>query len=216
MSAARCFHCHEPLAGSTLHAQLGTVTEPVCCVGCQAVAELVAGSGLQDFYQRRNGASPRPGTMSDRWSAYADPQLAAQFTTSHGNTVSVLLIIEGLRCSACAWLIERSLTAHVDVRAVCVNAASGHAQVGWRTGTQPLAEIMRGIAQLGYVPHLLSADAQAQVQRQERRGALKQLAVATFGMMQVMMFAVADYAAQLSSETLEPRLAQYSASSACG
>ncbi len=51
-----CFHCGEPLRGSTLVARIEQRDEPVCCSGCQAVAELIAGTGLGDFYRYRDGS----------------------------------------------------------------------------------------------------------------------------------------------------------------
>ncbi len=210
MSAGQCFHCHEPLAGSQLRARVGKDTEPVCCTGCQAVAELISGSGLEAFYRHRSGPSQRPsGAAPDPWNAYADPMVAAEFITRRGSLDSLTLIIEGLRCSACGWLLDRTVGRLPGVSRMSVNATSGRAIVEWQPGVTELPAIMRCIAQLGYTPHPLTAANTAQVHRQERRTALKQLAVAAFGMMQVMMFAVGGYAAELAGETLDPVLAQY-------
>jgi Cu2+-exporting ATPase len=50
------------------------------------------------------------------------------------------------------------------------------------------------IDELGFKPHLMTAEAVEQCAQQERRSLLKRLAVAGLGMMQVMMFAIALYA----------------------
>jgi len=206
-----CFHCGEPLRGSTLTARVEERDEPVCCSGCQAVAELIAGTGLGDFYRYRDGASVRPNndTQSDKWRVYADPQFAAQFTRTTNQQTSVTLLIEGLRCSACSWLIDQVLRRHAGVRDVSVNAATGRASISWDGTKLDLAEIMRSIAQLGYVPHPATDETVTRALREERRDSLKRLAVAGFGMMQVMMFAVAVYSAELANEIMEPRLLSY-------
>ena len=49
----RCFDCGEALAGSTLDRAHRRRDEPVCCTGCLAVAELIAGAGLIDYYRLR-------------------------------------------------------------------------------------------------------------------------------------------------------------------
>ncbi len=206
-----CFHCGEPLRGSTLVARIEQRDEPVCCNGCQAVAELIAGTGLGDFYRYRDGNSvrPRDENQSDKWRVYADPEFAAQFTqTSQGQT-SVTLLIEGLRCSACSWLIDQVLRRHAGIQDVSVNAATGRASVTWDSARLNLADIMRTIAQLGYVPHPVTDETVTRALRQERRDGLKRLAVAGFGMMQVMMFAVAVYSAELANEIMEPVLLSY-------
>ena len=124
-----CFHCGEPLRGSTLVARVEQRDEPVCCSGCQAVAELIAGTGLGDFYRYRDGSSVRPRDVDrgDKWRVYADPQFASQFTRTARGQTSVTLLIEGLRCSACSWLIDQVLRRHASVVDVSVNAATGRA-----------------------------------------------------------------------------------------
>ncbi|MFC4308695.1 heavy metal translocating P-type ATPase [Steroidobacter flavus] len=206
-----CFHCGEPLRGSTLVARVEQRDEPVCCSGCQAVAELIAGTGLGDFYRYRDGNSVRPSeqNQTDKWRVYADPQFAAQFTQTTQGQTSVTLLIEGLRCSACSWLIDQVLRRHAGIHDVSVNAATGRASVMWDGTKLNLADVMRTIAQLGYTPHPVTDETVTRALRQERRDSLKRLAVAGFGMMQVMMFAVAVYSAELAHEIMEPSLLNY-------
>jgi Cu2+-exporting ATPase len=206
-----CFHCGEPLRGSTLVARIDQRDEPVCCSGCQAVAELIAGTGLSDFYRYRDGNSIRPAEENhdDKWRVYADPQFAAQYTRTNKEQTSVTLLVEGLRCSACSWLIDQVLRRHAGVHDVSVNAATGRAGVTWDSARLNLADIMRSIAQLGYVPHPVTDETVTRALREERRDSLKRLAVAGFGMMQVMMFAVAVYSAELANEIMEPALLSY-------
>src|SRR5690606_39081047 len=153
-----CFHCGEPLRGSTLVARIEQRDEPVCCAGCQAVAELIAGTGLGDFYRYRDGVTvrPRDTDQTDKWRVYADRQFASQFTRTVRGQTSVTLLIEGLRCSACSWLVDKVLRRHAGILDVSVNAATGRASVAWDDSQIDLAEIMRTIAQLGYVPHPLT------------------------------------------------------------
>ena len=70
-----CFHCGEPLRGSTLLARVEQQERPVCCTGCQAVAELISGTGLGDYYRYRDASAARPrgdDLAADKWRVYAD------------------------------------------------------------------------------------------------------------------------------------------------
>jgi len=206
-----CFHCNEPLAGSKFVAQIGDRSESVCCIGCKTVAEMIAATGLADYYARRTTPSPRPpdATSKEAWQAYVDPVVAADFVRKGPNSDSVDLLIENLRCSACAWLIERTLSAIPNVADVQVNAALGRAHVEWTAGTARFEAIMNAIAQLGYDPHPVTNETTSRVYCRERRSMLKRFIVATFGMMQVMMFAVAGYSAELNAERIDATLEHY-------
>jgi Cu2+-exporting ATPase len=216
MSAAApvdvCFHCGEPLRGSTLLACVDRQERPVCCSGCQAVAELISGTGLGDYYRFRDTSSTRPrheDFAADKWRVYADPEFARQFTQTTNGQAAATLLIEGLRCSACSWLIDQVLRQRAGIVDVSVNAATGRANVSWNPAQLNLADVMRTIAQLGYVPHPVTDESVSRALREERRDGLKRVAVAGFGMMQVMMFAVAVYSAELAHEVMDPVLLNY-------
>jgi Cu2+-exporting ATPase len=207
--AVTCFHCGEPLAGSTLTIRVGDRDESVCCQGCRAVAELITGAGLTDYYRLRDRSGARPDgskSASDRWSALNRPEVAAQFIWPSGDLDTTTLAVDGLRCAACSWLIDRMLMSISGVAEATTNAATGRTHVRWKRGTLGLGDVTQAIAELGYRPHPLSDESALQAQQSERRDALKRLAVAGFGMMQVMMFAIAVYSADLAREIMDPAL----------
>jgi Cu2+-exporting ATPase len=207
-SATHCFHCNEPLLGSTLTVRVDERNEPVCCQGCRAVAELIAATGLGDYYRFREVAGARPDSGAPRpnqWAALNRPEVAAQFVR-HSRDDYAVLAVDGLRCSACSWLIDRVVKSLPGVQESTTNSATGRTFVSWRGAETLLGDICRKIAELGYRPHPLTADGAIDLQQDERRDALKRLAVAGFGMMQVMMFAVATYSADLAGEVLDPAL----------
>jgi Cu2+-exporting ATPase len=176
------------------------------------VAELIADAGLGDYYRFRTASPVRPDSSAieeDVWTAYAQPEVAAQFIRQSGDLDAVTLEIDGLRCAACSWLIDRILQSLDGVTESSTNASTGRAHVAWRRKDLTLADILRAVAQLGYRPYPLSELAVSQSQRRERHDGLKRLAIAGFGMMQVMMFAVAEYSATLSGEVIEEGLSSF-------
>ena len=197
-----CFHCSEPVpAGVVIRARIGGRDEPVCCHGCRAVAEFIAGAGLGDYYRYRDAAAaradetPRP----DRWSAYDRPELVERLTTREpGGARSMTVLLEGLRCSACSWLADKALRQQRGLHDVSVNPATARARLTWDPEVASLGDLLRVLEHVGLRPHPLAGDAAGQLAVLERRTALKRLAVAGFGMMQVMMFAVPLYIAHTS------------------
>ena len=192
-----CFHCGEPIpAGVSVHARIDGRDEPVCCHGCKAVAEFITGAGLDDYYRYRDAAAaradeaPRP----DRWSAYDRPELVERLTRAEpGGARSITVLLEGLRCAACSWLADKALHLQSGVLDVSVNPATARARLVWDPTKVRLGDLLRVLEHVGLRPHPLAGEPAEQLAILERRAALKRLAVAGFGMMQVMMFAVPLY-----------------------
>jgi Cu2+-exporting ATPase len=107
----------------------------------------------------------------------------------------VCLAIGGMGCPACALEIERVLRTVPGLSAVRVDAATAEARFSLGEGTGALEAAVAGIRRLGYRATPAGSAAAAAGRAAERRAALKRLAVGGFGMMQVMMFAFALYAA---------------------
>ena len=56
-----CFHCGEPVPNSCdLTVEVEDETQPVCCNGCQAVAQLILQSGQSRYYQFRSEPALKP------------------------------------------------------------------------------------------------------------------------------------------------------------
>jgi len=202
MAAARpgCFHCGEALTGTEpWFVKIDDQTHRVCCPGCKAVAELIQQSGLSDFYRFRTLPAARPAggaavTAPELpWRPFDRPEMLDSVSAPAGEGLrSCTMLVEGVRCAACGWLIERSLEQVPGVREIRVNPATARARLVWEPGVLPLSGALGVLSQLGYRPHPGSAGA-ADMALRERRGALRRLGVAGIGMMQVMMYAVALY-----------------------
>ena len=194
-SASTCFHCEAPIpATEHRYLEINNVRRDFCCAGCEAVAGLIAQHGLTGYYDFRLSPSARPLDVdSDAFTAFDRPQAQRDFV-HHLSTdcAEACLLLEGLRCSACGWLIENTLIHEgAEIR---VNTATGRALLRWNPSAIPLSKLLSVIQSLGYIPHPLTPGQAETVAQRERRQALGRLGVAGFGMMQVMMVAVPLYA----------------------
>jgi len=206
-----CFHCGEPIPrGLVIHARIAGRDEPVCCHGCKAVAEFITGAGLGDYYKYRDTSSsradepPRP----DRWSAYDRPELVERLTRAEPNGArSITVLLEGLRCAACSWLADKALSLQSGVLDVSVNPATARARLVWDPTKVRLGDLLRVLEHVGLRPHPLAGEPSEQLALLERRDALKRLAVAGFGSMQVMMFAVPLYFGEATG--MDPTMREY-------
>ena len=108
-----CWHCGEPLPANAPQAHVAGVAHAVCCNGCRAVAEWIGELGLADYYRLRSGSAVRAPDLGD-WAksaaAFQRPELSRHVVRplADGNSEAIVLI-DGVRCAACCWLIERTL-----------------------------------------------------------------------------------------------------------
>jgi len=193
-----CFHCGEPIPpGTSLYVARDGRQRPVCCAGCQAVAELIFSSGLGRYYQFRQelGRKAEADLASEiqAWQGCDTRQSLWGEELSDGRR-ELLLQTEGIRCAACAWLIRSHLENLPGVQSTQVDTATGYTRIIWNPEKNRLSGLAAGLMELGYKPHLPLASAEEQGRQNERRSSMKRLGVAGLGMMQVMMYAVGLYA----------------------
>src|SRR5690606_41933947 len=79
----------------------------------------------------------------DAWAAYERPDVADRFVTRKGELNTVALLVEGLRCAACAWLIDRVVSRMPGVRKFDINAATGRAYVEFDSEALNLGQLLR-------------------------------------------------------------------------
>lgn len=194
-AASRCFHCgSDNPPGSSWHAVIDGADADFCCAGCLAVAQTIRAAGLLAFYQRRDADSPADSAVvAERDASFeaeaADPVVDVVANDAH----ETALLIEGLRCGACVWLIETWLGRQRGIADVAVNLATRRARVRFDPSATDVAGILRAFAAIGYHAHPYDPARREAMARAESRALLRRAAIALLGMMQVMMFAVPAY-----------------------
>lgn len=192
-----CYHCGLPVpAASHYPVQIQGDTRLMCCPGCQAVAMAIVDGGLENFYQFRTASNERPevaGQESQRWDIYDLPEVQAEFVIPFaGDLKQASLLLEGISCAACSWLIETHLKKNPAIQSVTVNLSTHRCAIVW-DAQYPLSSIFKSLAAIGYVPRPATDDQQQQLIKKENRIALFRIGVAGFGTMQAMMVAVGMY-----------------------
>jgi len=195
-----CYHCGEALPlNSTLQLKLEGKLRPMCCQGCLAVASVIDGSGLVNYYRHRQQLAVRANedaaASAAAWRGIDGRDRLWGSETKSGDR-DLLLQVSGIRCAACAWLIRSHLEKQPGVHAVQVDVDTGFCRIQWDPVETRMSQLASNLFELGYTPHLPLAQAEEDGRRQERTDSLKRLGVAGLGMMQVMMYAVGLYAGE--------------------
>ena len=194
-----CFHCGEPVPpGVDLVAEIEGELQPMCCPGCRAVATLISDSGLVNFYRQRTAFNERPAENLAEYGVYDDPEVAATFSEINDDgTCSARLLLGGVTCAACTWLIEQALKRVDGVVSAVVNLQQSRLDVHFDPKLIPTSQVFSRVDALGYTPRPFQLTARRKQLEQEKRRDLRRLGVAGLGMMQVGMFAIALHAGDI-------------------
>jgi Cu2+-exporting ATPase len=204
-----CFHCGErALEGNRWSLHIDGEEQPMCCPACKAVADTIIGSGLKDYYRHRTAlpeVSPQQkrsanDDVREELKLYDEMAIQQSFVQRfEGEQVEAeaILVISGISCAACAWLIEHRLQQLENIVSVNLNLTTHRLMVRWLDEKVKLSQIFEEIHQLGYQAHPFSATEAEEQRIQESTTAFRRLAVAGFATMQVMMLAVPLYVGEL-------------------
>lgn len=194
-----CFHCGLPVPqGVSFGFEFDGEQRPACCQGCQAVAEAILSSGLADYYHHRTEFAERgEGLVPDELAQFEAYDREAPSGSSGSNTQNSscesALILEGVTCAACVWLIERQLKKQAGVSDASVNLSTRRATVHWDPAQTRLSHLLRSLYAIGYSAYPYDPQKQQAVMERESRQFLLRIGVAGFFGMQVMVIAVGLY-----------------------
>ncbi|WP_024695936.1 heavy metal translocating P-type ATPase [Pseudomonas syringae] len=193
-----CYHCALPVpAGSRFTAAVLGETRALCCPGCKAVAEAIVAGGLEHYYSHRSETSTNPENLPtpvpDELALYDRPDVQAPFVHHDAEVSQTTLLIEGISCAACGWLIEQRLGKLAGVVEARLNLSNHRLTVRWISHQIAFSQLLHTLRGIGYVAHPWQADRAAERLARENRLALRQLGVAGLLWFQAMMATMATW-----------------------
>jgi Cu2+-exporting ATPase len=174
-----CVHC-----GSVI---TSAVEDRFCCLGCASAHRLINELGFQKFYDRRvldpeaQPLRPVEGPATD-YAKFVVVDASGQATLS--------LLVDGLTCAACVWLIESVLArepALVDGR---VNFSTRRLTLRWIGPVSDAARYAGLVTALGFRVVPFDARQAVDVNAAAERELLRALAVAGFAAGNIMLLSV--------------------------
>ncbi len=191
-----CFHCGLPIAEEA-HFQfvVDQRERQFCCFGCQSVCAAIYESGLQGYYQRTPEGvllGPPPELPKDI-EIYDFDEVQQEFTTCSGEIRDIHLLVEGIHCAACVWLIERGLKRAPGVQKVEVNLAGKRLHLRWDNSQSKLSDLIRALARIGYSAVPYDPESAEGAIKKTNRAMLFRLFFAGFAAMNMMWIAIALY-----------------------
>jgi len=183
---AVCLHCGQETPADNL------IGEGFCCTGCEAAYALINNLGLGRYYERRS-VDPDAAPMKPDDDAAVIDYSAHVHETKDGQS-ALYLMVEGIHCAACVWLIETVLGRTPGVVKARINMTTRRLILEWDSNQADANALAASVAQLGYRlvpydPKMLGEEAQ-----KEEKELLRAMAVAGFAAGNVMLLSVSVWA----------------------
>lgn len=180
MSNKYCLHCHEKLKPKQVD---------FCCVGCSGAYQLINNLGFKKYYDVREINSATTNINLQNQDDFSVVDDISEFVTQEDHHIySTHLMIKGLHCAACVWLIESILKKQQHVVEARINLSKKSLYLKWRGQKKEGNKLIEIIHKIGY--KLLPFDIEILKKEEQKydNQILKALAVAAFGAGNVMLF----------------------------
>jgi Cu2+-exporting ATPase len=160
-----------------------------CCQGCRNVYHIIHGRELDEFYRRRRNWQPGPPDDSEiNYSLFSDK------IKESGGSSEVDIILTGVRCATCIWLIEHFLSKLDGIVSARVNYATHRARIKWDPERINLRDILDSLRSIGYSPRPYTPSHLNETLNTEKKDLLIRFGTAAFFSMQLMLYTAALYA----------------------
>lgn len=189
-----CDHCGLPVPDGLYEPD---AEHQFCCNGCKTVYNILHGSGLESYYKIKSAvdSNAQPAaTTGSNYEELDDPAFQSTWVTeSDEGTAEVELLLEGMHCAACVWLIERlprvadgviDARANIRRRTVCVR---------YNPNDIKLSSVAQSLDKLGYASHPARGKEAREIRLKEDRRFLIRVAVAGALAGNIMLLSIALY-----------------------
>jgi Cu2+-exporting ATPase len=178
-----CRHC-----GIHFRAPASQAGGDFCCHGCAGAYDLVQSLGLARYYEQRVADPAQPPTRPDDIQTEID--LSAWTRKVGDGEQELALMVEGLQCGACIWLIEQTLLKQPGVTSARVALSTRRLTLRWKDDETDPEGLVQLVTRLGYRlvpcdPERLASEAD-----KESKALLTAMAVAGFAAGNIMLMSV--------------------------
>ncbi|MCZ2720314.1 heavy metal translocating P-type ATPase [Marinomonas sp. 15G1-11] len=203
MNSKDCFHCGDPVPRNLcITSTVDNEEVSFCCYGCQAIADFIRGEDLSQYYRHRSRSADNPSNANTEEYANAftllkDEDVYPLYVHIDNQEHHIQLSVDGMTCSACAWLIEKHISSLDGVVSMHINLSNSLATLIWDPSKIDINDINHSANSIGYYLKPYRSDGEDTNRIEKRKSSIIKLGIAGVGMMQVMMSAIALYAGDI-------------------
>lgn len=187
-----CSHCGLPCKPTMIEDSVNGTDVTFCCHGCQGAYHIITGAGLEQFYQRRTWQDQ--GVPDSVFQTSYHEEYLQQFLRETASGTEISLLIDGIRCATCVWLIEKILASQTGVTSARVNFGTHRLQLIFDPGQTSASTLIATLSRIGYLARPFTREAAQKQADEAQRRLLIRFGTAAFLSMQLMGYSLALYA----------------------
>ncbi len=211
-----CAHCGLPVPAGLVDK---SAEHQFCCHGCATVWRVIHACGLDRYYGLREaaaaGAAQAARTTGRPYDEFDDAAFERLYVRELADgTRAVELLLEGVHCGACVWLVEKLPVVAPFVVESRLDFRRATVQLRWDPARGRLSQAARALDSLGYAAHPARGTTARDLRRLEERRLLVRIAVAAAAAGNAMLLAIALYGGAAGggaagSAAAHPEIEQY-------
>jgi P-type Cu+ transporter len=186
-----CYHCGEQCPADTIRA----AEKIFCCEGCKMVYQILAQSGLCDYYQLNGkpGISQRIKVRKDKFAFLDDEKIQAGLISFRDeNQLHVTFYLPQMHCSSCLYLLENLYRLDAGVVSSKVNFTRKEVDIIIHTYQTSLRKVAETLTSIGYEPYISLHDLKSK-RPAINKSSVYQLGIAGFCFGNIMLMSFPEY-----------------------
>jgi Cu2+-exporting ATPase len=198
-----CYHCGLLIPDYSI--EFGVINggqRKFCCHGCRSVCQVIYESGMGGFYDRTpDGVSlAPPPEPPEEITLFDHEEVQSEYIQISGDVHNINLLVEGIHCAACVWLIERTLSDLSGVISAHVNLTGRRLHLSWRDKQVKLSDIIQKLSMFGYSATPFDPETLEGRLKKADRSLIYRLVFSGFTMMNLLWISIALYSGADESE----------------
>jgi Cu2+-exporting ATPase len=191
--ASICVHCGDPNPpGEKVSLKGEGELLEFCCRGCRTAYRVITEAGLAEFYTRR--CWDEDGVPAGVFDSTFSDEYLEQYVRIEKDGARLAVLVEGVRCASCVWVIEKILAKVRGVVRARISNTTHVLTIIFDRETVKASQLFARIAELGYMPRPHTSVAAEEAARKEMRSLLVRFGTAVFLSMQLMGYSLGLYA----------------------
>lgn len=177
---ALCKHCGEALPKNS--------KSDFCCSGCAGAYHFISDMGMSEYYTHQRLDENIPALIPEK-----KPEInwfLPHIIKKDSERYTLYLLIEGVHCAACVWLIEQVLRTQKGVVSAQLNMSTLRLKLVWNPKQGNIDFILEALYTLGYKAHPFDPQLLRSQEKKEEKQMLTALAVAGFSSGNIMIYSV--------------------------